>query len=453
MQKNNVNMLSGSITKGLLLISIPIMIMSVIQSLFNIIDMTVLKLFDTDGLAVGAVGVCGTLITLSTNLVSGISAGANVLVAKRIGEGETERTNRAAGTAIVFPVVAGLALAVVGIAGAELFLSWVNCPDALFSRAVLYFRLYFAGVPVLMVYNFAAGILRSNGHSRLLMGISLAGGAVKVCSSFLFVAVCRMGILGVALATIVSWCVYAGLSVLFLLRGDGSVKLCKEHLKLYYPELLQILRVGVPTGLQMGLYSIANVIISSAVNSFGAQATTGVSIANTFDGILYSLSHATSLAILPYVSQNIGACNPERAAKSVWKGVLITVCIGAFFGALSAIFSGQLSSIMSDDPVVINYSQQKMIIISSTYFICGINDILNAALRAMGKPTFPTVTTLIFMCGLRFIWVYLIFPLVPNLTFLYLVWPIGWSASIICSLFLYVPTVKKLTKTTTSQLT
>ena len=222
-----------------------------------------------------------------------------------------------------------------------------------------------------------------------------------------------------------------------------------QHLRFYRPELPQILRIGIPTGLQMGLYSIANVIISAAVNSFGAQATTGISIANTFDGILYNLSHATSLAVMPYVSQNIGAGNVKRATQSVWRGILVTVCVGAFFGSLSATFSGPLSSIMSDDPVVIGYSQQKMIIISSTYFICGINDIFSAALRAMGKPTFPTVTTLIFMCGLRFIWVYLIFPLVPNLTFLYLVWPIGWIASIICALFVYVPTVKKLTKTAT----
>ncbi len=444
MRKNDVNMLSGPITKGLMSISLPFMIMSVIQSLFNIVDLTVLKTFSSDGLAVGAVGVCGTLITLITNLVTGIATGANVIVAKCIGQRDPLHANRAAGTAIVFSAIAGLGLTVIGVSCAEVFLGWVNCPEELFSRATLYFRLYFLGVPILMVYNFAANCLRANGHSQLIMGFSLASGLVKIGSSFLFVAAFRMGIVGVALGTILSWCVYAILGLYFLAKGDGNVKLCKEHLKLYRPELPQMLRIGIPTGLQMGLYSIANVIISAAVNSFGAQATTGVSIANTFDGILYNISHAASIAVMPFVSQNLGAHNPKRAWQSVWKGILITAGIAGSLGALSAIFSGQLSSIMSDDPVVIAYSRQKMIIISSTYFICGINDVFNAALRSMGKATVPTINTMIFMCALRFVWVYLIFPLVPNLTFLYLVWPIGWICSIICAMCVYFPTKKKL---------
>ena len=175
-----------------------------------------------------------------------------------------------------------------------------------------------------------------------------------------------------------------------------------------------------------------------------AMLSTGISIANQFDNILYQISCATSFAVMPYVSQNVGSKNIKRAMESVWKGILITVALGASFGALSAIFSPQLSSIMSSDPVVIAYSCQKMIIISSTYFICGINEIFGAALRGMGKPVAATTATLIFMCLLRFVWVYLIFPLNPNLTFLYLVWPVGWSLSIATLLFTFFPTRKKL---------
>jgi len=446
MRTRDVDMLSGSITKALLLISYPILIMNVIQSMFNIIDMAILKSFDSNGMAVGAVGVCGSLITLITNLVIGIATGANVIVAKYIGQREPTHTDRATGTSIAFSVLSGLALAAIGILFADVFLRWINCPGELFDQAVLYFRLYFAGVPLLMIYNFCSSVLRSSGNAQRIMVISIIGGAVKICSTCLLGAVFRMGIVGVALATILSWLTYAGLSLLALFRSNGSVKLYLRHLRLYRPELPQILRIGIPSGLQMGLYSIANVLISAAVNSFGAQATTGISIANTFDGILYYICTAASLAVMPFVSQNIGAGNVKRATDSVWKGILITVGIGITFGALSAIFSGPLSSLMTDDPVVINYSQQKMVLISSTYFICGINDIFNAALRGMGKPTFPTVTTLIFMCGFRFIWVYFIFPLVPNLTFLYLVWPIGWVACILCSLFVYFPTARNLMK-------
>ena len=194
----------------------------------------------------------------------------------------------------------------------------------------------------------------------------------------------------------------------------------------------------------MGLYSIANVIIAATVNSFGPAATTGISIANTFDGVMYNVSHSMSLAVLPYVSQNIGAGDVKRATKSVWRGILVTIAVGGSLGAVSAVFAPQLSSIMSDDPTVIAYSCQKMVLISATYFICGINDVFTAALRGMGRPIVPTITTLVFMCAFRFFWVYVVFPLVPSLTFLYLVWPIGWIACILVALCVFFPRVRYL---------
>ena len=447
MGRKDVNMLSGSITKGLLAISIPVMIMNVVQSLFNIIDMTISKSYDSGGgIAVGAVGVCGTLISLITGLVIGISTGANVTFAKNLGRKDPESIDRAIGSAMAFSVVAGIALAVIGVSGAGLFLRWTNCPDRLLSQAVLYFQLYFAGVPILMVYNFCASILRASGDSRRPMVFLTIGGAVKVALTYLFIARCNMGVKGVAIATILSWSISAVLGLQALIRNEGPVKIRVRNIRFYKNESVQMLQIGVPAGLQQALYSIANVIITATVNSFGTEATTGISIANNYDGVLYQICHATSLAVMPYVSQNIGSGNVKRAMRSVWKGILVTVGLGASFGALSAIFSVQLSSIMSSDPTVIAYSRQKMIIISSTYFICGINDIFGAALRGMGKPVAATVTTLIYMCAFRFVWVYLIFPLLPTLTFLYLVWPIGWILSIITLLFIFFPTAKKLSR-------
>lgn len=453
MFKKDVNMLSGSIVKGLLTIAFPIMIMNVLQSLFNIVDMTVLKTYDTDGMSVGAVGACGTLITLITNLVIGIATGANVVVAKHLGRRDRDHAERAAGTAFSFSIVAGLTLAVIGISCASVFLGWVNCPEELMSRAVLYFRLYFAGVPILMVYNFCSAILRSSGNSGQIMVISLTGGAVKLVSTYLFVAAFRMGIPGVAAATIVSWCVYLVMALHALTRKDSTVRIQLQNIRFVKEELKSTLHIGVPTGLQMGLYAIANVIISATVNSFGPAATTGISIANTFDGVMYNISHSASLAVLPYVSQNIGAGNVKRATQSVWRGIFVTVGIGGTLGVLSAIFAPQLSGIMSDDPTVIAYSCQKMVLISSTYFICGINDVFSSALRGMGRPLVPTITTLIFMCAFRFFWVYVVFPLVPNLTFLYLVWPIGWVACILIALFVFFPRVKYLKTHHTETLT
>lgn len=443
MRKREVNMLEGSIAKGLLSISIPIMIMNVLQSLFNIIDMTVLKSYDQSGVAVGAVGVCGTLITLITGLVIGISAGANVVVARFIGEGNREKVERAVGTSFAIALTGGALLLVIGISFAETFLSWNNCPVELLPQATAYFRLYFTGVPLLLVYNFCAAVLRAAGDSGRPMLFVIVGGVVKLLCNILFVAILDMSVMGVALATIISWSVMVALGVLALLTNKGIIRLKISAIRFYKRETRAVLRIGVPAGLQQGLYSLANVVISAAVNSFGPDAATGISIANNFDGILYQISTAPALAVMPYVSQNVGAGNIKRASKSVGRGILITVTLGATFGALSAIFSGQLSSIMSDSPAVIAYSQQKMIIISSTYFICGINEIMGSSLRGMGRPNVATVSTLIFMCALRFLWVYLIFPLYPNLTFLYLVWPIGWVMSIILLLCYYFPTLEK----------
>jgi Na+-driven multidrug efflux pump len=179
MLKKEVNMLSGSIVKGLLAICVPVMIMNVLQSMFNIVDMTVLKMYDTDGgYSVGAVGVCGTLISLITGLVIGCASGSNVVVARFIGKGDTEKVDRAIGTSIILSITAGFILLIIGVSFAEIFLGWMNCPDRLLSGAALYFRLYFIGVPILMLYNFCAALLRSTGDSKRPMIFSLTGGAV-----------------------------------------------------------------------------------------------------------------------------------------------------------------------------------------------------------------------------------------------------------------------------------
>ena len=444
MKKHDVDMLSGSITKGLWRISLPIMAMKVMASLFNIIDMTILKNFSTDGNAVGAVGACGVLITLITNLVIGISTGTNVIVARYIGKGDKEAMDRSIGTSVVFSIAAGLVMAIVGIWGAELFLRWNNCPEVLLGDAALYFRLYFLGIPILMVHYFFAALMRSSGDSRRVMIFTLTSGAVKVVLSYLAIGVFNMGVAGVAIATILSWVMLLIMDLQALTQTANTVRIQRSYLKFYKKELGEVLHIGIPDSLQRAMYSFANVIIAATVNSFGPAATTGVSIANNFDGILYNICTAAAIAVMPYVSQNVGKGNITRATQAVWKGVLITTVLGISFGTLSALFSGQLSSLMTADPEAIAYSQQKMVIISTTYFICGINDIFGSALRSMGRPMVATVCAFLFMCVFRFVWVYFVFPLVPNMTFLYLVWPLGWLLCIIVTLFFYFPTVKKL---------
>lgn len=438
-----VDMLSGSVFKGLISLTIPIMIMNVVQSVYNLIDMTVLSKFASDS-AVGAVGTCGTLITLCTGLVIGVSTGANVIVARRIGEGNKQRTQWSAESSLLFALLSGIVLTIIGIVFAEVFLKWINCPESLLKDAVLYFRLYFLGVPILLIYNFSASLLRASGDTKRPMYFLLLGGGIKIILNYFFLSACNMTVEGVAIATIISWAITGGLALVTLLKNEDVFPIKHSKPKIYWSELKDILYIGIPAGLQSALYSLANSVIVSAVNTFGENAATGLSIANQFDGILYQISMATAYAATPYISQNIGARNFARVKQTILKAILITIMFGVTFGALSAIFSRELSSIMSTTPEVIEYSSQKMIIISSTYFICGINEVMGGTLRGMGKPIIPMISTLIFMCLIRFPWVYFIFPLCPNLTFLYLVWPVGWTLSIITLTAFYFPTMKRL---------
>lgn len=439
-------MLSGPIFKGLISMTIPIMIMNVMQSMFNIVDMWSLKNFSSET-AVGAVGACGTLITLCNSLLIGISSGANVIIAKRIGSGDRERAEKAVGTSLSVAVIGGLILSAIGIVFARSFLTMTNCPEGLLPMAVKYFRMYFLGSILFMLYNFCASILRASGDTKHPMYFLILNGIIKVILTLCFLYFFDASVVGVAFATILASAVSCVLAVTTIIRDKDSVYFSFSKLRVYFSELKSILYIGVPTGMQSAMYSLANVVIAATVNSYGEAATTGISIANQFDGILYQISCATAFAATPYIAQNVGAKNLDRVKKAIIRSVFITVGFGAFFGALSAIFSGELSSIMSSNPETIVYSQQKMMIVSSTYFICGINEIMGGVMRGLGKPIVPTVATMLFMCLFRFPWVYFIFPLFPDsLTYLYLVWPIGWILSITMILIFYFPTMRKLEK-------
>lgn len=445
MKIKSIDMTSGSIMRGMIGLTMPIMIMNVAQSLFNLLDIALLKFFGFER-SVGAVGACGVLITLCTSLLIGIAAGANVVVARHVGAEQKNRAEAAITTSLLFSVMGGLVLLLIGSVFARDFLVLTNCHYTLLDDAALYLTIYFYGTPVLMLYNFSAAMLRALGDTKRPMLFLFIGWICKLIVTVTLIKTTGKAIESVAIATFVSNSVACLLSVLALIKNKTKVDIDIRKLHFDITELKSILYNGIPAGAQSALYSFANVIITATVNSFGADATTGIAIANQYDGILYHISYAPSLAAVPFVAQNIGARNIKRAKKALLCGVIITVAFGASLGALSAIFASELSYIVSSSPTVVAYSVQKMIIVSSTYFICGINEVLGGALKGMGKPIAPAVTSLFYMCILRFIWVYFIFPYCPNLTFLYLVWPIGWVLSIITLSFVFWRTVSEYKK-------
>ena len=295
--QQRVDMLSGSITKGLFAMTLPIMLMNVMQSLFNIFDMIVLKRF-AEGSAVGAVGAASTLITLCTAMVVGLSSGANVVIARRIGMGVQKRVDNAVTTSLVLVVISGLLLMGVGVVFAKTFLVMSNCPELLLEQSTLYFRIYFYSVPLFVLYTFCGAILRAAGDARTPMYLLILGSAVKLLFTLLLEAVFHMGVAGVAWSTAVSNLITAALSLIAVLKRQ-EFRVDFSKLRFFSSELTEMLHIGILTGLQSVTYSLANVIILATVNKFGADATTGVSIANQFDGLMYQVIHAPSLAATP----------------------------------------------------------------------------------------------------------------------------------------------------------
>ena len=446
MAKKRVDMLSGNIIRNLIILSIPVMLMNVSQPLFNVIDMTILGNFAASDHAVGAVGTCGTLITLTTCLLTGLSSGTSVVIARHIGRKDTESGERALGSSLFTAVVGGILLMFIGIVLAKPLLLLVNCPEALLEDAVKYFRLYFMGVPFFMIYTFSADILRAMGETKRPMYWLLASGIVKVGLTFGITILFNTTVEGVGIATIVANMVSGGLTLWTVLKNDKFIKFKFAHFRIYLKQFKEILYIGIPTGIQSALYSLANIIIMSVVNSHGEDATTGISIANQFDGILYQICRAVPLAATPFIAQNVGARNFKRVKRTILDAILLTSIIGGGLGMLSAIFSYQLASLMTNSETIIAYAQEKMMLISSTYFINGINEITNGTLRGLNKPIVPTISTMCFMCLFRFFWVYVVYPLCPNFTFLYLVWPVGWLLCIATNLSFIIPTMKKLKK-------
>ena len=437
MKRKSVDMTSGSIMKGLFSLTVPIMVMNVAQSLFGILDMAVLKAFGFES-AVGAVGATGMLTVLCTSLLIGISAGAAVVVARYIGSGMKRRAETAITTSLIFALCAGAVLLTVGGIFAENFLVMTNCHYTILPDATKYLRIYFLGIPVLLLYNFSASMLRATGDTRRPMYFLFAGCICKLVLTVIFIKLSDRGVESVGFATVMANLVACVLSVGALLKNKEVVDVRLSKLRFDARELGAILYNGVPAGVQSSLYAFANVVITSAVNSFGPDATAGIAIANQYDGILYQISYAPSLATIPYVAQNMGAGRTDRVKKTLICSVIITLGFGASLGALSAIFSRELSYFLSSSPAVVEYSVQKMVIVSATYFICGINEVLGGTLKGMGKPIAPAVTSLVYLCLLRIVWVYFVFPYVRNMTFLYAVWPIGWTLSGITLLFILV---------------
>lgn len=435
-----MDMCNGPIFKKLLIFALPLMLSGILQLLFNAADIVVVGKF-TGSHALAAVGSTGALINLFVNVFIGFSIGTNVLVAQYFGARDEKNLQETVHTSILLGIVGGFILIVAGIVFAKPMLEWMDTPDNVLEHAVLYMRIYFVGMPAMLVYNFGAAILRAIGDTKRPLYYLLSAGVINVVLNLFFVIVLDMGVAGVATATVASQVVSAVLIVRCLMQSEGIYRLNLHELKLHRKKLVRIVQIGLPAGLQGAVFSLSNVLIQSSVNSFGSVAMAGNTAAGNIEGFVYTSMNAIYQTALSFTSQNVGGGRQDRIPKIIFQCMAIVIVIGAVMGNLAYQCGPFLLGIYSSDPEVIQFGMSRMQIICQWYFLCGIMDVAVGILRGLGYSVIPMLVSLTGACGLRVLWIFTVFAWKHSLFVLYLSYPITWivtfTVHLICLLVIW----------------
>lgn len=431
-QKYEIDMCSGSVLRKMLFFALPLMCSSMLQLFFNAADIVVVGRFAGDN-ALAAVGSNTSLINLLTNLFVGMSIGTNVLVAQYYGAKRQEDLKDTVHTSMLLSLYSGIILTVIGIVFARTLLTLMQAPKEVLDLAVIYLRIYFLGMTSTMVYNFGSAILRAVGDTRRPLYYLLASGIVNVVLNMIFVITFHMGVAGVAAATAISQTLSAFLVVRCLIKEKGGIHLNLKELSINKEKFAKILQIGLPAGFQGMVFSLSNVVIQSAVNSFGAIAIAGNSAASNIEGFVYMAMNAFYQATLSFTSQNYGAKQYKRIYRILFSGEMLVLAVGVIMGNLVVYFGEPLVSIYSSSPEVIQAGIGRLQIICRLYALCGMMDVLVGALRGIGYSVVPMIVSLIGACGLRLVWIATIFniPQYHSMTTIYVSYPVTWTITMI----------------------
>ncbi len=442
-RSHEMNMTKGPMLKKFVIYSLVLMGTNLLQVLFNVADVAILGIFSTDN-AVAAVGSTSSLIHLVTGLFMGLSAGAGVILSRHAGAQNVERANRLVGTSILLSLICGVLLAVIGVVGARQFLVWMNCDAEVLDLATTYLIIYFLGMPIMMAYNFIASIMRAVGDSVRPMIYLLIGGIVNVVLNIFFILVLDMDVAGVAIATIASQLISGIISLIALIKNTGYSQLKFKYIKIYKQELVDVIKVGIPSGIQGCTFSLSNVIIQSYINAFGAVVMAGVSVASQVEQFVMVPLQSVGLACMAFVGQNYGAHNVDRIKTSIKYSMLISVIYGVVVGAIFVLLSDKICYIMTDDSEVVAYAKIKVFWLCAFSAIAGIYESLSGAMRSIGKSTTTMIICIIGVCVVRIVWMNTIFNLLPNLHMIFCLYPLTWGLTCLALLVWLLPTLKKL---------
>lgn len=434
-----IDMCSGPILKKMLRFALPLMCSGVLQLLFNAADVIVVGRFAGDN-SMAAVGSNAALINLLTNLFMGLSVGANVLAARYFGAKRERELRQTVHTAMLLALCSGLVLIVAGLAGARQVLIWMQAPAAVLDLAVLYLRIFFLGMPAMMLYNFGAGLLRAKGDTQRPLYFLLLAGAVNVALNLLLVIVFHLDVAGVAIATVVSQCISASLVVFCLMRETGGFRLELRALRIHKEQLGGILRVGLPAGVQGVIFSLSNVVIQSSVNSLGEVVMAGNAASANIEGFVYVAMNAVYQATLSFSSQNAGAGRLDRINRVLLTGQGCVAVTGLVLGVGAWQAGRVLLGIYTGDPAVIHDGFVRLGIVCAPYFICGMMDTMVGALRGIGYSVMPMIVSLMGACVLRLVWVATVFqiPAYHTPECIYWSYPLSWLITLLAHILCYI---------------
>lgn len=438
-----MKMTEGSLADKIFFFALPLAASSILQQLFNSADVAVVGNFAGSN-ALGAVGANGSVINLLVNTFVGISIGSNVVIATLIGQNKEKKAKQAVHTSMLFAVILGVILMAFGLLIAPQLLRLMATPSNILSLAVLYLRIYFLGVPFIVLYNFEAAILRSRGETRLpLIALSIAG-VINVILNLVFVVGLGMSVDGVAYATVISN-IFSSLFLLIYLTHDTTIthftfKQCHIHKDL----LLHILKIGIPSGMQGALFSISNVIIQSQLNQFGSYAIAGSAAALNFEILSYYFFEGFGQAAITFVGQNYGAGKMDRChqvLKYCWMEASVVTIVSTI---LFVAFARPLASIFSSDPHVLGYAVRRMYILITFEILNMSIEILSGAMRGFGYAIVPTLVAVFGICVSRIIWVFTIAKMIHSYEVLLYCYPVSWLLTSIASLIAYKYLTRKL---------
>ena len=442
-----IDMTHGPILKKLLLFTVPLILSSILQLLFNAADVVVVGRFARQGdLCLAAVGSTGSLTSLIVNMFVGLSVGTNVVVARAWGSGDHKAMEESVHTSMLVSVVSGVILAVVGVIGARVFLEWMNTPEEVIDLSSLYLRIYFAGMPANMIYNFGSAILRSVGDTRRPLIYLIIAGVLNVILNLFFVIVLHMDVEGVALATIISQAVSAALVVICLMRSEGGLRLTLKKLRIAGNMLKEIARIGLPAGFQGVLFSISNVMIQSSINAFGATVMAGSSAAGNLEGFVYVGMNAFHQAAVSFSSQNLGAGEYKR----IWRiAVVCQVCVtvvGLLMGVGVWFFGSELLRIYTTSQEMVNAGLVRLSYVCLPYALCGMMDVMTGSLRGIGYSVMPMLVSILGICVFRVAWIATVckLPACSDIDFVYLSYPISWIITLIAHTICFVWAMRRV---------